>query len=167
MSEATEPGEDLGPTAAITTIGDEIVEGRVLNENATWLSDELMTRGVWPRLVIAVPDVSSMIVDVVRVAADAADLLFVTGGLGFTPDDITRHAVATAFSETCRSTPRWQSGSAAAMRGRTSGSPWPRPPFPSTPHRWRPPVVACPVSGCATPTCCPGSRPRCERCSGG
>ena len=97
MSEATEPGEDLGPTAAIITIGDEIVEGRVLNENATWLSDELMTRGVWPRLVVAVPDVTSMIVSVVRVAADAADLLFVTGGLGFTPDDITRHAVATAF----------------------------------------------------------------------
>jgi len=97
MSEHTEPGEGLGPTAAIITIGDEIVEGRVLNENATWLSDELMTRGVWPRLVIAVPDVTAMIVDVVRVAADAADLLFVTGGLGFTPDDITRHAVAAAF----------------------------------------------------------------------
>jgi len=61
------------------------------------LSDELMSRGVWPRLVVAVPDVSAIIVSVVRVAADAADLLFVTGGLGFTPDDITRHAVATAF----------------------------------------------------------------------
>jgi molybdenum cofactor synthesis domain-containing protein len=97
MSEATGLESDLGPTAAIITVGDEIVEGRVLNENATWLSDELMTRGVWPRLVVAVPDVSSMIVSVVRVAADAADLLFVTGGLGFTPDDITRHAVAAAF----------------------------------------------------------------------
>jgi molybdenum cofactor synthesis domain-containing protein len=97
MSEAVEPGADLGPTASIITIGDEIVEGRVLNENATWLSDELMARGVWPRLVVAVPDVASMIVSVVRVAADAADLVFVTGGLGFTPDDITRHAVATAF----------------------------------------------------------------------
>jgi molybdopterin-biosynthesis enzyme MoeA-like protein len=71
--------------------------GRVLNENATWLSDELVTRDVWPRLVVAVPDVGSQIVPVVRVAADAADLLFVTGGLGFTPDDITRRAVATAF----------------------------------------------------------------------
>jgi molybdenum cofactor synthesis domain-containing protein len=97
MSEGASLASELGPTAAIITIGDEIVEGRVLNENATWLSDELMTRGVWPRLVVAVPDVSSMIVSVVRVAADAADLLFVTGGLGFTPDDITRHAVATAF----------------------------------------------------------------------
>ena len=97
MSESTEADAGIGPTAAIITIGDEIVEGRVLNENATWLSDELMARGVWPRLVVAVPDVSSMIVDVVRVAADTADLLFVTGGLGFTPDDITRHAVAAAF----------------------------------------------------------------------
>ena len=97
MSESTEADAGIGPTAAIITIGDEIVEGRVLNENATWMSDELMARGVWPRLVVAVPDVSSMIVDVVRVAADAADLLFVTGGLGFTPDDITRHAVAAAF----------------------------------------------------------------------
>ena len=97
MSDGAQAAAGLGPTAAIITIGDEIVEGRVLNENATWLSDELMARGVWPRLVVAVPDVSSMIVDVVRVAADAADLLFVTGGLGFTPDDITRHAVATAF----------------------------------------------------------------------
>ena len=50
----------LGPTAAIITIGDEIVEGRVLNENASWLSEELMARGVWPRLVVAVPDVSDL-----------------------------------------------------------------------------------------------------------
>jgi len=97
MSDNVGLGSSLGPTAAIITVGDEIVEGRVLNENATWLSDELMTRGVWPRLVVAVPDVRSLIVRVVRIAAEAADLLFVTGGLGFTPDDVTRHAVATAF----------------------------------------------------------------------
>src|SRR4051812_10085606 len=88
---------DLGPTAAIITIGDEIVEGRVLNKNATWLADELMARGVWPRVVVAVPDVSPLIVRVLRLAADTVDLLFVCGGLGFTPDDITRKAVATAF----------------------------------------------------------------------
>jgi molybdenum cofactor synthesis domain-containing protein len=88
---------DLGPTAAIVTIGDEIVEGRILNENATWLSEELMAIGVWPRLVVAVPDEEPLIVRVLRIAADSADLLFICGGLGFTPDDITRHAVASAF----------------------------------------------------------------------
>ena len=87
----------LGPTAAIITIGDEIVEGRVLNENASWLSEELMVCGVWPRLVVAVPDVKDLIVRVLRIAGDRADLLFVCGGLGFTPDDITRDAVAAAF----------------------------------------------------------------------
>lgn len=87
----------LGTTAAIITIGDEIVEGRVLNENASWLSEELMACGVWPRLVVAVPDVGDLIVRVLRIAGDRADLLFVCGGLGFTPDDITRDAVARAF----------------------------------------------------------------------
>lgn len=85
MTEAAELRVGPGPTAAIITIGDEIVEGRVLNENATWLSDELMTRGVWARLVVAVPYVSSMIISVVRIAADNADLLFVTGGSASRP----------------------------------------------------------------------------------
>jgi molybdenum cofactor synthesis domain-containing protein len=88
---------DFGPTAAIVTVGDEIVEGRILNENATWLSEQLMTKGLWPRLVVAVPDEGPLIVRILRIAADAADLLFVCGGLGFTPDDITRQAVALAF----------------------------------------------------------------------
>jgi molybdenum cofactor synthesis domain-containing protein len=88
---------NVGTTAAIVTVGDEIVEGRILNENAAWLSDALMQRGIWPRLVVAVPDDEPLIVRVLRIAADAADLLFVCGGLGFTPDDITRAAVATAF----------------------------------------------------------------------
>jgi len=88
---------DLSPTAAIVTVGDEIVEGRVLNENARWLSEELMSRGVWPRLVVAVPDEERLIVRILRIAADSADLLFICGGLGFTPDDVTREAVASAF----------------------------------------------------------------------
>jgi len=87
----------LGPTAAVATIGDEIVEGRILNGNAVWLSDSLMQRGIWPRLVVAIPDDTELIVRVLRIAADSADLLFVCGGLGFTPDDITRSAVAKAF----------------------------------------------------------------------
>src|SRR3954453_13500042 len=61
---------DLGPTAAIITVGDEIVEGRVLNKNASWLADELMARGGGPRGVVAVPDVSPLIVRVLRLAAD-------------------------------------------------------------------------------------------------
>ena len=157
---------DLGPTAAIITIGDEIVEGRVLNENASWLPEELMARGVWPRLVVAVPDVSDLIVRVLRIAGDRADLLFVCGGLGFTPDDITRDAVATAFFRDVHVDPNVARRFLRDTRGQMSASP-PPPPFRSTPSRWRPRPVVFLVSGFTTPTCCPGSRLRCAPCSAG
>ena len=66
---------DFGRTAAIVTIGDEVVEGRVSNENAEWLSGQLLRRGFWPRLVIAVPDDEGLIVRLLRIAADSADVV--------------------------------------------------------------------------------------------
>ncbi|MCX6432858.1 MAG: competence/damage-inducible protein A [Actinobacteria bacterium] len=86
----------FGMTAAVVTIGDEVVEGRVANENAAWISGQLMERGLWPRLVIAIPDDEDLIVRTLRMAWDSADIVIVSGGLGFTPDDITRRAVARA-----------------------------------------------------------------------
>lgn len=88
---------DFGLTAAIVTIGDEVVEGRVGNDNARWLAERLMQADLWPRLVVAVPDETAAIARMLTVAADAADIVIVSGGLGFTPDDITRTAVAEAF----------------------------------------------------------------------
>lgn len=87
---------DYGRTAAILTVGDEVVEGRVSNENAAWICDALMQRGIWPRLVLAVPDDEETIARMLRVAWDSADVVIVSGGLGFTPDDVTRRAVARA-----------------------------------------------------------------------
>jgi molybdenum cofactor synthesis domain-containing protein len=87
---------DYGRTAAVVTIGDEVVEGRVSNENAVWICDALMRKGIWPRLVLAVPDDEETIARMLRVAWDAADIVVVSGGLGFTPDDVTRRAVARA-----------------------------------------------------------------------
>jgi molybdenum cofactor synthesis domain-containing protein len=87
----------LGITVGVVTVGDEIVEGRVANANAVWLTDNLMRRGMWPRLVVAVPDDEDLIVRMLRIAADSADVLIVSGGLGWTPDDVTRSSVARAF----------------------------------------------------------------------
>ncbi len=87
----------FGPTASVVTIGDEVVEARISNENATWIVENLLTLGYWPRLVIAVPDDEALIVRVLRVAADSTDVVIISGGLGFTPDDITRRAVASAY----------------------------------------------------------------------
>ena len=84
-------------TAAILTIGNELVSGDVPNSNGSWLARRLAPLGLSVRLVAAVPDEIEAIADFVRREAPLADFLLVTGGLGGTPDDITREAIAYAF----------------------------------------------------------------------
>lgn len=83
--------------AAILTIGNELVSGDVPNSNAGWLARRLEALGVRVVLTAAVPDDLDRIVTFVRREAPLVDHLVVTGGLGGTPDDITREAVAAAF----------------------------------------------------------------------
>jgi molybdenum cofactor synthesis domain-containing protein len=84
-------------TAAILTIGNELVSGDVPNTNASWLAKQLAPRGVAVRLIAALPDEIDAIADFVRTEAPRCDFLLVTGGLGGTPDDLTREAIAHAF----------------------------------------------------------------------
>jgi nicotinamide-nucleotide amidase len=84
-------------TAAILTIGNELVSGDVPNSNGAWLAQRLAPLGVGVRLIAAIPDEIDAIADVIRREAPLVDFLLVTGGLGGTPDDITREAVAHAF----------------------------------------------------------------------
>jgi molybdenum cofactor synthesis domain-containing protein len=84
-------------TAAILTIGNEIVSGDVTNTNASWLARRLAPLGVSVRLAAALPDEIGVVADFVRIEAPRVDFLLVTGGLGGTPDDLTREAVAAAF----------------------------------------------------------------------
>lgn len=83
--------------AAILTIGNELVSGDVPNSNATWLERRLAALGVQVVLAAAVPDDLERIVAFIRREAPLVDHLIVTGGLGGTPDDVTREAVAAAF----------------------------------------------------------------------
>lgn len=83
--------------AAILTIGNELVSGDTENTNASWLARRLGARGVDVGLIAAVPDELETISRWVREAAGSHDVLLVTGGLGGTPDDITREALAAAL----------------------------------------------------------------------
>jgi molybdenum cofactor synthesis domain-containing protein len=85
-------------TAAILTIGNELVSGDVPNSNGSWLSRRLAPLGVSVRLIAAVPDEIDAIAEWVRREAPLVDFVLLTGGLGGTPDDITREALAHAFS---------------------------------------------------------------------
>jgi nicotinamide-nucleotide amidase len=84
-------------TAAILTIGNELVSGDVPNTNGSWLARRLAPLGVETRLLAALPDEIEAIGDFIRREAPRVDFLLVTGGLGGTPDDLTREALAHTF----------------------------------------------------------------------
>ena len=86
-----------GATASILTIGNELVSGDVPNTNASWLARRLAPLGVDVHLMAALPDEIDTIAEFVRAEAPRVDFLLVTGGLGGTPDDLTREAIAAAF----------------------------------------------------------------------
>ena len=84
-------------SASILTIGNELVSGDVPNTNASWLARRLAPLGVEVRLAAALPDEIDAVAAFVRAEAPRVDFLLVTGGLGGTPDDLTREAIAAAF----------------------------------------------------------------------
>ncbi len=84
-------------SASILTIGNEIVSGDVPNTNASWLARRLAALGVAVRMSAALPDEIEPVAEYVRAEAPRVDFLLVTGGLGGTPDDLTREAIACAF----------------------------------------------------------------------
>lgn len=85
-------------TGAIVTIGNELVSGDTENTNGSWLARRLERLGVSVRLIAAVPDEREAIVALLRSVSAAVDAVVVTGGLGGTPDDITREALAETFN---------------------------------------------------------------------
>ncbi len=83
--------------AAIVTIGNELVSGDVENTNGSWLARRLADLGVEVCLIAVLPDDVEAVAAFVREQAAVADVVLVTGGLGGTPDDVTREAIAAAF----------------------------------------------------------------------
>jgi molybdenum cofactor synthesis domain-containing protein len=106
-------------SASILTIGNEIVSGDVPNTNAAWLATQLAPLGVGVRMAAALPDEIEAVVEYVRGEAPRVDFLLVTGGLGGTPDDLTREAIAAAFGVPQEEVPEL----AADLRRRFTGDP--------------------------------------------
>jgi molybdenum cofactor synthesis domain-containing protein len=84
-------------SAVILTVGNEIVSGDTENTNASWLARSLAALGIEVKLIAAVRDEIDEIAAFLRAESPRTDFVFVTGGLGGTPDDLTREAVAAAF----------------------------------------------------------------------
>lgn len=95
----------MSRAAVVLTVGNEIVSGDVENTNASWLARRLASLGIGVKLIAAVRDEVEEIAAFLRAEAPRADVVFVTGGLGGTPDDITREGVGAAFDAPCEEIP--------------------------------------------------------------
>ena len=84
--------------AELITIGDELLKGSTLNTNAKFLGKELTDLGFRVTGQIACPDMISAIQLKIDEALHRSDLIILTGGLGPTPDDLTRDAIAAYFN---------------------------------------------------------------------
>src|SRR6266540_618369 len=87
----------MAPRVAILTVGDELLTGDIANTNARWLARELEKLGMRVRIIATVSDERESIAAFVRWGSRENDAVIVTGGLGGTPDDVTRTAIADAF----------------------------------------------------------------------
>jgi competence/damage-inducible protein CinA-like protein len=86
-------------TAELLAVGTELTVGETTDTNSGELARSLVGRGVTVARIANLPDDQAVVVDALRVALRRADLVVTTGGLGPTPDDLTREAVAEACGE--------------------------------------------------------------------
>lgn len=81
----------------IISIGDELLIGQTVNSNAAWMGRELTLQGFIITAVTTVGDRSDDIIRAIDIAFGRADILLLTGGVGPTNDDITKHTLCRYF----------------------------------------------------------------------
>ena len=83
--------------AEIITIGDELLIGQVVDTNSAWMAQRLNEEGISLHQITSVHDDREHILKALDEAFSRADIVFTTGGLGPTKDDITKHVMCEYF----------------------------------------------------------------------
>jgi nicotinamide-nucleotide amidase len=83
--------------AEIISIGDELLIGKTINTNASWLGSELSLINIVVKRSQTISDERQAIIDSFDIAFKRSDLIIVTGGLGPTKDDITKQVLCEYF----------------------------------------------------------------------
>ncbi|MFA9220788.1 MAG: molybdopterin-binding protein, partial [Sediminibacterium sp.] len=83
--------------AIIINIGDELLIGQTINTNAAWMGQYLNSFGIEVESTRCISDKGFVIFDEIDVALYKADVVVVTGCLGPTKDDITKHTLCELF----------------------------------------------------------------------
>jgi molybdenum cofactor synthesis domain-containing protein len=95
-SEASDRASPPAPTAAILLIGDELLTGKIRDENGHFLARSLRRRGIRLVELAVVGDDEAVIGAALLRLADRASTVFTSGGVGPTHDDVTLAAIARA-----------------------------------------------------------------------
>lgn len=80
--------------ASIVSIGNELLTGQTPSTNASYLSERLLSTGIPVISAYTIGDDIGSVVRAFKLAADDADIIISTGGLGPTDDDLTRQGLA-------------------------------------------------------------------------
>jgi nicotinamide-nucleotide amidase len=104
MSETTTSNPGATPadpirTAVLLAVGSELTAGETRDTNSGDLARSLSTHGVDVERIVALPDRLASVVAALRGALAEVDLVVTTGGLGPTPDDLTREAIAAVLGQ--------------------------------------------------------------------
>lgn len=83
--------------AEVISVGTEMLLGDILNSNAQYLAKELAKLGIAHYYQSTVGDNPERLSRTIQIAADRANLIVFTGGLGPTPDDLTTETIAQTF----------------------------------------------------------------------
>ncbi|WP_448375764.1 competence/damage-inducible protein A [Fervidobacterium sp.] len=83
--------------AVIFSIGNELVEGLIIDTNSKYISEKLKLLGYYVLRIETLPDRLDILSERIRIGLSEAELIITTGGLGPTEDDLTREAVALAI----------------------------------------------------------------------
>lgn len=81
----------------IITIGDEILIGQIIDTNSAWMANELTKSGFEITEMSSIGDNSEAIIKCIDLAFKRADVLLLTGGVGPTNDDVTKHTLCQYF----------------------------------------------------------------------
>jgi len=84
-------------TVEIITIGNELLQGLGTDTNGPWIAERLASIGLEVHYKTTVGDDTGRMAEAFRAAAHRASIVIATGGLGPTPDDLTRKTIATVF----------------------------------------------------------------------
>lgn len=85
--------------AEIITIGDEILIGQIVDTNSAFISKELNKIGVSVYQITSIQDDKDHILRSLKEAGERSSVVIITGGLGPTKDDVTKHTLCEFFDD--------------------------------------------------------------------